>query len=179
VSGPTVIGPILRHVRPARTVASLLKWEALVIDPLGVLGAVLVFEALVAADGRSTLATVALGSAIVGAAILTSLLRDPDSDLDAAQIVFPVIAGVTFSAVGGLVAARRHQRYLGVGVDRAVQVRQFAVDPGEPEAAGRRPRKSRRRSADGRRSDRGCPPSPRRSHRETSWGAAPGARRRS
>ncbi len=54
-----------------------------------------------------SLAAIALVCAVVGAAILASLLRDPDSDFDAAQIVFPLIAGVTFSAVGGLVAARR------------------------------------------------------------------------
>jgi hypothetical protein len=54
-----------------------------------------------------SIAVAALVCAVVGAAILTALLRDPDADFDAAQIVFPLIAGVTFSGVGGLVAARR------------------------------------------------------------------------
>ncbi|WP_168565863.1 cation:proton antiporter [Crateriforma spongiae] len=44
VTGPTVIGPLLRHVRPSRRVASALKWEGIVIDPIGAVLAVLVFE---------------------------------------------------------------------------------------------------------------------------------------
>lgn len=46
VSGPTVVGPLLRHVRPSRSVASLLKWESIFIDPVGALLAVLTFEIL-------------------------------------------------------------------------------------------------------------------------------------
>jgi len=46
VTGPTVIGPLLRHVRPTGRVADILKWEGIVIDPIGALLAVLVFEAL-------------------------------------------------------------------------------------------------------------------------------------
>lgn len=46
VTGPTVIAPLLRHIRPSRTVASIVKWEGIVIDPIGALLAVLVFEAL-------------------------------------------------------------------------------------------------------------------------------------
>ncbi len=44
VTGPTVIGPLLRQVRPSRRVASTLKWEGIVIDPVGAVLAVLVFE---------------------------------------------------------------------------------------------------------------------------------------
>ncbi len=44
VTGPTVIGPLLRHVRPRR-VASVIKWEGIVIDPIGAVLAVLVFGA--------------------------------------------------------------------------------------------------------------------------------------
>ncbi|MEM9645565.1 MAG: sodium:proton antiporter, partial [Planctomycetota bacterium] len=44
VTGPTVIGPLLRQVRPSRRVASALKWEGIVIDPIGAVLAVLVFE---------------------------------------------------------------------------------------------------------------------------------------
>ncbi|WP_145420680.1 sodium:proton antiporter [Planctomycetes bacterium K23_9] len=46
VTGPTVIGPLLRQVRPSRRVASTLKWEGIVIDPIGAILAVLVFEHL-------------------------------------------------------------------------------------------------------------------------------------
>lgn len=50
VSGPTVIAPILRTVRPSRTVASVLKWESIVIDPVGALLAVVVADVILVAD---------------------------------------------------------------------------------------------------------------------------------
>ena len=46
VTGPTVIGPLLRHVRPVGPVGPALRWEGIVIDPIGALLAVLVFEAI-------------------------------------------------------------------------------------------------------------------------------------
>lgn len=48
VTGPTVIGPLLRHVRPIRRVGSVAKWEGIVIDPIGAMLAVLVFAAVAA-----------------------------------------------------------------------------------------------------------------------------------
>ncbi len=48
VTGPTVVGPLLRHIRPSRKIASITKWEGIVVDPIGALLAVLVFEALFA-----------------------------------------------------------------------------------------------------------------------------------
>jgi len=44
VSGPTVIMPLLRAVRPNGRIRNILKWEGIVIDPIGALLAVLVFE---------------------------------------------------------------------------------------------------------------------------------------
>ncbi len=46
VTGPTVIGPLLRHVRPQERVGAILRWEGIVTDPLGALCAVLAFEAI-------------------------------------------------------------------------------------------------------------------------------------
>ena len=46
VTGPTVIAPILQSVRPNRNVSTVLKWEGIVIDPIGALVAVLVYELL-------------------------------------------------------------------------------------------------------------------------------------
>ena len=46
VSGPTVIGPLLAQVRPHRSVASILKWESIFIDPIGALLAVITFEVI-------------------------------------------------------------------------------------------------------------------------------------
>ena len=44
VSGPTVIMPILRNVRPNQKINTVLKWEGILIDPLGALIAVLAYE---------------------------------------------------------------------------------------------------------------------------------------
>ncbi len=44
VTGPTVIAPILRNVPLNRQVANVLKWEGILIDPIGATVAVLVFE---------------------------------------------------------------------------------------------------------------------------------------
>lgn len=46
VTGPTVIGPLLRQIRPTGNAGSILKWEGIVIDPIGAVLAVLVFEVI-------------------------------------------------------------------------------------------------------------------------------------
>jgi NhaP-type Na+/H+ or K+/H+ antiporter len=85
VSGPTVVGPLLQHVRPTARVSSTLKWEGIIIDPIGAMLALLVFEFLVvAAEGsvsvQGALSAVALTTVIgialglVGALCLTLAL---------------------------------------------------------------------------------------------------------
>lgn len=44
VTGPTVIGPLLQHVRLRGPAATILKWEGIVVDPIGAILALLVFE---------------------------------------------------------------------------------------------------------------------------------------
>lgn len=44
VTGPTVIAPILRNIPLKKDVANILKWEGILIDPIGALVAVLVYE---------------------------------------------------------------------------------------------------------------------------------------
>ncbi|REG89363.1 cation:proton antiporter [Winogradskyella sediminis] len=44
VTGPTVITPILRNIPLKKDVSTVLKWEGILIDPIGALVAVLVFE---------------------------------------------------------------------------------------------------------------------------------------
>jgi CPA1 family monovalent cation:H+ antiporter len=85
VTGPTVIGPLLRQVRPTRRVAATLKWEGIVIDPIGAVLAVLVFDhAMLHADQatfgsaalmliRTTLIGTSLG--VAGGAALTLVLK--------------------------------------------------------------------------------------------------------
>lgn len=43
VTGPTVVGPLLQHIRPIGRVGALAKWEGIVVDPIGAILAVLVF----------------------------------------------------------------------------------------------------------------------------------------
>lgn len=44
VTGPTVISPILRNIPLKKDVSAVLKWEGILIDPIGALVAVLLFE---------------------------------------------------------------------------------------------------------------------------------------
>ncbi len=46
VSGPTVITPIVHHVRPKKPLGAILRWESILIDPLGAIWAVLVYEGI-------------------------------------------------------------------------------------------------------------------------------------
>ncbi|WP_334015518.1 cation:proton antiporter [Alteromonas sp. S167] len=65
VTGPTVIVPMLRTVRPKSNLASILRWEGIVIDPIGALLAVLVFEFIVASqDNAITHTIIAFGKTI-------------------------------------------------------------------------------------------------------------------
>ncbi len=51
VTGPTVITPILRNIPLKKDLSSILKWEGILIDPIGALFAVLVFEFISAGAG--------------------------------------------------------------------------------------------------------------------------------
>jgi NhaP-type Na+/H+ or K+/H+ antiporter len=46
VTGPTVVGPLLKQIRPNRRLTSILQWEGILIDPIGAIAAVLVFDTL-------------------------------------------------------------------------------------------------------------------------------------
>ena len=51
VTGPTVIAPILQNIPLNKNVSTVLKWEGILIDPIGALVAVLVFEFIRSAEG--------------------------------------------------------------------------------------------------------------------------------
>lgn len=51
VTGPTVVLPLLRQIRPTGAGGAVLKWEGILIDPVGAVLAVLVFEALIGGGG--------------------------------------------------------------------------------------------------------------------------------
>lgn len=46
VTGPTVVGPMLRHIRPVGKVSPIARWEGIVVDPIGAVLAVLIFETI-------------------------------------------------------------------------------------------------------------------------------------
>lgn len=72
VTGPTVIGPILRHIRPTGQVGYVLKWEGILIDPVGATAALLVFEAIHAREQTEAFAGVVRGviqTAVIGGGI--------------------------------------------------------------------------------------------------------------
>lgn len=62
VTGPTVIGPLLRQMRPRRSVGAVLMWESILIDPIGALLALVVFEAIMAGVLHETPPRVVLGA---------------------------------------------------------------------------------------------------------------------
>lgn len=114
VTGPTVIGPILLQVRPTGPVGRISKWEGIVIDPIGAVLAVLIFEALhavqaagmeeavrvVAVDLLRTIG-VGVGLSILAAAVLIWLMRRyliPDF-LESPILVAVVVAVFTVSNV--------------------------------------------------------------------------------
>jgi NhaP-type Na+/H+ or K+/H+ antiporter len=53
VTGPTVITPILRNIPLKKDVSAILKWEGILIDPIGALAAVLVFEFISVGEGQA------------------------------------------------------------------------------------------------------------------------------
>ena len=80
VTGPTVINPLLRTMRAKSDVSQVLRWEGILIDPVGALLAVLVFQYLVSgADSWVVFAKsvgVGLVAGFAGAISLGFVLRN-------------------------------------------------------------------------------------------------------
>jgi len=72
VTGPTVIGPLLRHARPRGSVGSVLKLEGIINDPIGAILAVLVFQGIKAEEIDRAFSVVSAG--IFKAAVVSGLL---------------------------------------------------------------------------------------------------------
>ena len=81
VTGPTVIVPLLRSVRPTERVGNILRWEGILIDPIGALLAVLVFQAIVSKFSPHSVEVFAytvlagLATGFAGAGLLGTLLK--------------------------------------------------------------------------------------------------------
>jgi NhaP-type Na+/H+ or K+/H+ antiporter len=67
VTGPTVITPILRNIPLKKDVSTILKWEGILIDPIGALAAVLVFEfiSVGGGDGYTLTALIEFGKILL------------------------------------------------------------------------------------------------------------------
>ena len=72
VTGPTVIGPLLRSARLSRRPSQILQWEAIVNDPIGALAAVLAYE-VVAATRTNESAWHAFTDLAIGIGVATAL----------------------------------------------------------------------------------------------------------
>lgn len=58
VTGPTVIVPMLRSVRPSRKLANILRWEGIAIDPIGALMAVMTYEFILVSTEQTAISQV-------------------------------------------------------------------------------------------------------------------------
>jgi NhaP-type Na+/H+ or K+/H+ antiporter len=136
VSGPTVVLPLLAYIRPARDVRSALKWEGVLIDPLGALLGVVVFQ--IAQTGGtsgwhpgSLLVSIVVGAVVgaAGAGMLWVVL--PWVQRVAPRQVVAVTLGLTVAALVGADLIRDDTGFLAtllMGVflanQRSIDVRQ-------------------------------------------------------
>ncbi|MEM7740688.1 MAG: sodium:proton antiporter [Pseudomonadota bacterium] len=75
VTGPTVIGPLLRQAKLASRPATLLRWEGIINDPIGALLAVVVYEAYhLSQPGPDALALYQIGGSLAIGAVFSLAL---------------------------------------------------------------------------------------------------------
>ena len=98
VSGPTVVGPLLKLSRPRAPSSTILRWEGIMIDPIGATLALIVLEVILneGSPGERLLGTAGVGIAfgILGSILLVGALRKflvPD-DLELA-VTFMIVVG--------------------------------------------------------------------------------------
>jgi NhaP-type Na+/H+ or K+/H+ antiporter len=112
VTGPTVVGPLLRFVRPAGRVGPILRAEGVLIDPIGATAALIAFEIVVADqadDAAIEVALIVLKTLVAGAGIglVAALILDygmqrfliPDALAVPITLTFVVGAFVATNAV--------------------------------------------------------------------------------
>ena len=118
VTGPTVIGPILRMLRPTRRVSSLLRWEGIVVDPIGAILAVLVFQGVVAGGREGTFGhlVLALGATIAVAVVLALVIGYLLELLIVRHVIPDHLQGVAClgGAIGALTASNALQSESGL-----------------------------------------------------------------
>jgi hypothetical protein len=115
VTGPTVLVPILRNVRPAGSLGRVVMWEGIVTDPIGAIVAVLVFQTLVHPGETGSIAAIGALRAlaggltgVAGALLIVVLLR---RDLIPDYLQAATVLGI---AVASYVAANMVQHEAGL-----------------------------------------------------------------
>jgi NhaP-type Na+/H+ or K+/H+ antiporter len=118
VSGPTVVLPILDFIAPETRVRSVLKWEGILVDPIGAVIAVVIFGSLEAGAGQPAISVVEIAlslgtgllAGVIGALLLMPILatrRLSGRDKVAATLMMVVASFALSDAVfadSGLVA---------------------------------------------------------------------------
>ena len=69
VSGPTVVIPLLRVVRPRQPTAAILRWEGIVIDPIGAGIAIVVLDAIIEERSVGRILLRVITTFVAGAAV--------------------------------------------------------------------------------------------------------------
>lgn len=145
VTGPTVIGPLLRIVRPEARVGNILKWEGILVDVIGAMVAVLVFEFLLIENREMALGQtlllflrfVAMGAAVgvSGGALLALLLRRrwlPDFLVNVVALAFVfgafAVANALAPEAGLLATVLMGMIVANIGVPNIHQILSFKED---------------------------------------------------
>ncbi|GIX42055.1 MAG: cation:proton antiporter [Leptospiraceae bacterium] len=88
VTGPTVIIPLLRTIKPFPKLGSILKWEGIVVDAIGAILAILVFEGITSGEGKNPLLLAFFG------------------------ILKTIIAGFGFGFLGGIILKKLLEKFI-------------------------------------------------------------------
>ena len=141
VTGPTVIAPLLKRIRIHLRLHSILHWEGVLIDPIGVLIAVLCYEFVSGSDQTAALANFAirvvagLGIGAAGGSLLGVAVRRKLIPEDMVNIVALASAVLIFGLAevileeSGLLAVTAAGFLFGVlGSGRLKQVRIFKAE---------------------------------------------------
>ena len=116
VTGPTVIVPMLRSIQPTARISNILRWEGILVDPIGAVLAVLLFEMIITGhQGESWLEfikVITMGTVwgVAGGAALGQVLKRhifPDFLENYAGLAMVLLVFTSSNALGqesGLVA---------------------------------------------------------------------------
>jgi NhaP-type Na+/H+ or K+/H+ antiporter len=116
VTGPTVVVPMLRSIQPSARVANVLRWEGILVDPIGAVLAVLLFEFMMTGQRSESVLefgkVIVLGSVwgVAGGVVLGNVLKRhllPDYLENYAGLAFVLLVFTASNALGhesGLIA---------------------------------------------------------------------------